>query len=127
VEFQQPDGSWKTFTDPTVLKILPAGFLLNAPYQTLTVVSGPLSFSTSEKYTFTRGGKVARDLLAIGEAPNFSFVGASPDNPGTYTIKDGFRLNISLQDGKKEEHVIVADPEKPKYIYIDGMLYWIPD
>ncbi|XVJ69065.1 MAG: hypothetical protein HEQ39_04920 [Rhizobacter sp.] len=125
VQVLQSNGSWKTITAANIMPKAVGNTRLAGVYESLSVSSTAsfgLSIIASDKYTFTNVGAVARGGYNVGNSANVSAFTTTPNNRGTYTI-NGHMLRITYEDGSKEERVVVADPNKPKYIFIDGVMY----
>lgn len=124
VQVMQKDGSWKTFSGNNVQQPATATSQLAGIYNASSITSSPFlgSVIASTNYTFTSVGAVGRGEFVVGNTANVSAIATTPDKRGTYTVK-GYKLSISSENGTKEEHAIVTEPDKPKYIFIDGTLY----
>jgi hypothetical protein len=125
VQVLQSNGNWNTITPVNNSPLIPENTRMAGVYKALSVASTPLfdiSIIASKNYTFTDVGAVGRGQFVVGTSANVGAISTTPNNRGTYTLS-GYRLNISYEDGSKEEHVAVFDIKRPQYLFIDGVQY----
>lgn len=134
VELLRSDGNWKAVPDGDPIPVRTGSLSLNAAYKTIYASSnqGTIAFTSSTEYTFLANGEVGLTVLNIGSfdpvggpASGF-FSSLDPDQRGRYSIQ-GYRMRVDLDSGETGEHVLIANPAKSDYIYIDDKLYWLAD
>jgi hypothetical protein len=127
-------SAWKPLPFKTLYTALPADFRLDGHYRSLggtgnVAMGGGTMIAGWRDYRFYPDGRVERGGgsggTVEGGGGRTTISAPAAQRTGRYRV-EGLELVLRYDDGSEERRIIVADPESPTAIWLDGTGYTQP-